>query len=218
MRFYYRAAQIQKGLAVGSEIKVFVYLDSEDRKVATFEQPLIMVNECAWLKVVDVTNVGAFLDWGLPKDLLLPFAEQKFTAEVGRKVLVKAYIDNSQRIAASTRIDEFLEEESQDFVEGQTVSLLIADKTELGFKAIVDHTHWGVLFANEIFQPLKKGQQITGYIKRIREDKRIDLTLSKPVREQMDDVSELIINVLRRHDGFMLVTDKSPTRNNLLYL
>ncbi|MEE8056909.1 MAG: S1-like domain-containing RNA-binding protein [Pseudomonadales bacterium] len=191
-------------------VEVFIYLDSEDRLVATTDKPYAMVGEFAWLTVVSVNTVGAFLDWGLPKDLLLPYAEQQYTPEVGRRVMVRVYLDNTNRLAASTRIDDFLKEESSDFKSGQQVQLLIADSTELGYKAIVDNSHWGVLYNNELFQPLTKGQRITGTIKKIRADKKIDLTLSGPGHGQIEQVSERIVNTLKQHDGFMMITDKSP--------
>ncbi|MFA7555456.1 MAG: S1-like domain-containing RNA-binding protein [Spongiibacteraceae bacterium] len=200
---------VPEGCKIGDELNVFIYLDSEDRLVATLDKPLVMVGEFAWLTVLSVTNVGAFLDWGLPKDLLLPFAEQKYPPEVGRRVMVRVYLDNSNRLAASTRIDDFLEEESDDFVAGQEVDLLITDSTDLGYKAIVDNSHWGVLYSNELFQNISKGQRIRGYIKRIREDRKIDLTLDKPGFERIPGVAEQILATLKEHDGFMLLTDKS---------
>lgn len=195
---------------VGDELDVFVYADSEERLVATQEAPLACEGEFAWLKVAEVNDVGAFLDWGLPKDLLLPYAEQKFKPDEGKRVMVRVYLDNSNRLAATSRIDKFLQEESEGFSIGQTVDLLIADKTELGFKAIVDNAYWGVLYSNELFQSLAKGQRITGYIKRVREDKRLDLTLIKPGYEKISDIAEAIIATLKDHDGYLMLTDKSP--------
>ena len=201
---------VPEDCSVASELDVFIYLDSEERLSATTEKPLAMLGEFAWLKVVSVTSVGAFLDWGLPKDLLLPFAEQKYSPEVGRRVMVRVYLDNSNRLAASTRLNHFLVEEAEDFQEGQQVPLIIADTTELGYKVIVDNSHWGVLYSNECFQPLSKGQRLVGYIKKIRADKKIDLSLSPPGRSQVGSVAEQIINILKQNNGYMMITDKSP--------
>jgi predicted RNA-binding protein (virulence factor B family) len=194
---------------LNSVLEVFVYLDSEDRLVATTKMPYVMVGEFAWLKVVSVNNVGAFLDWGLPKDLLLPYGEQKYEPQVGRKVMVRVYLDNTNRLAASTRIDDFLEEEATDFKPGQAVELLIAERTELGYKAIVNNSHWGVLYSNELFQPIEKGQRLNGYIKKIRLDKKIDLSLSQPSHQEMVKVAEQIIAALKQHDGYMMISDKT---------
>ena len=194
---------------LGDELTVFIYLDSEDRLIATTETPYACEGDFAWLKVVEVNQVGAFLDWGLPKDLLLPFAQQKTPPAQGKRVLVKIYLDNSHRLAATSRIDKYLREESTGYKVGQLVDLIIADKTELGFKAIVDNAYWGMLYNNELFQPLKKGERVKGYIKRVREDKKLDITLTQPGYEKISAVAEQIIVVLKEHDGYLMITDKS---------
>ena len=194
---------------LGDELTVFIYLDSEDRLIATTETPYACEGDFAWLKVVEVNQVGAFLDWGLPKDLLLPFAQQKTPPAEGKRVLVKIYLDNSHRLAATSRIDKYLREESTGYKVGQLVDLIIADKTELGFKAIVDNAYWGMLYNNELFQPLKKGERVKGYIKRVREDKKLDITLTQPGYEKISAVAEQIIVVLKEHDGYLMITDKS---------
>ena len=194
---------------LGDELTVFIYLDSEDRLIATTETPHACEGDFAWLKVVEVNQVGAFLDWGLPKDLLLPFAQQKTPPAEGKRVLVKIYLDNSHRLAATSRIDKYLKEESTGYKVGQLVDLIIADKTELGFKAIVDNAYWGMLYNNELFQPLKKGERVKGYIKRVREDKKLDITLTQPGYEKISAVAEQIIAVLKEHDGYLMITDKS---------
>lgn len=194
----------------GDVLDVFVYVDAHDRLAATTEAPLACVGEFAWLKVVAVNEVGAFLDWGLPKDLLLPYGEQKYPPEVGKRVMVKVLLhERTQRIIASTRIDSFVEEEAENLKNGQPVSILISDKTELGFKAIVDNRFWGVLYANEVYQPLTKGQRLTAYIKQIRPDQKIDLTLAEPGYATIPSLAEQIISRLREHDGFLMLTDKS---------
>lgn len=202
--------EVNEATHVGDKIDVFLYVDSEDRIAATTKTPLACVGEFAWLKIVDVSSVGAFLDWGLPKDLFLPYAEQKFTPEVGRRVLVRVYLDNSNRLAASTRIDTFLEEDGSQFTVGQEVSLLIADSTELGYKAIVNNSHWGVLYNSELFQSVRKGQKITGYIRKVRDDKKLDLSLSRIGFGQVEELTEKIVATLKQNDGFIMITDKSP--------
>ncbi len=202
---------VPDGCEVGVELDVFVYWDSENRLVATTETPLAMVGEFAWLKVISIDNVGAFLDWGLPKDLLLPYSEHKYEPEVGKRVMVYLFLDDqTERIAATTRVEKFLSEESTDFAAGQEVQLLITDTTELGYKAIVENSHWGVLYSNELFQPLAKGQRINGYIKKIRADKKVDLTLYQQGHEKIAELAEQIIKKLAEHDGVLMLTDKSP--------
>ncbi len=203
-------AEVNEATQVGDKIDVFLYVDSEDRIAATTKTPLACVGEFAWLKIVDVSSVGAFLDWGLSKDLFLPYAEQKFTPEVGRRVLVRVYLDNSNRLAASTRIDTFLEEDGSQFKPGQEVQLLIADSTELGYKAIVNSSHWGVLYGSELFQSIRKGQKITGYIRKVRDDKKLDLSLSRIGFGQVEELAEKILETLKKNDGFIMITDKSP--------
>ena len=196
---------------LGRELDVFVYWDSENRLAAPTETPLAMVGEFAWLKVLSIDNVGAFLDWGLAKDLLLPYSEHKYQPEVGKRVMVYLFLDDqTERIAATTRIEKFLSEEATNFTEGQEVSLLITDNTELGYKAIVDNSHWGILYSNELFETLSKGQHLRGYIKKIRADKKIDLTLYQQGHEKIAELSEQIVRKLIEHDGVLMLTDKSP--------
>jgi len=160
-------------------------------------------------KVVSLNYVGVFLDWGLPKDLLVPFSEQHHELEVGKSYLVKVFLDDKNRIAATTKIDRFITDESLDFTVGQKVSLLITDKTELGVKAIVNNTHWGMLYGNELFQPLRKGQKIDGYIKQIREDHKIDLILQQPGYGKVLLLTDNILNKLKENGGVLMLSDKS---------
>lgn len=191
-------------------IDVFIYLDSEDRIIATTEIPYAMVGEFAFLKVAAVNKYGAFLDWGLPKDLLVPFREQKQDMEEGRSYIVYIYLDEeSQRIAASAKVDKFLDLTPIEFVEGEEVDLMIYNETDIGFKAIINGAHWGILYKNEVFQPLKTGDIIKGFIKKIRDDNKIDLSLQKTGFEFLDDVAERILAKLKDQDGFIPVSDKS---------
>ena len=199
-----------RDLAVGDTVKVFLYLDSEDRPVATTQKPRAQVGEFAYLRVVANTNVGAFLDWGLDKDLLVPFAEQHRPMEVGHSYLVYVYIDKLDgRIAASSRIDKFLDDEKpHHFRPGQAVDLIIANSTDLGYKAIVNHSHWGVLYKDEVFERLSFGQSKRGYIKYVRPDGKIDLSLQGG-QETRDKYAKIIESYLRKHNGFAPVHDKS---------
>ena len=204
---------------VDDNIKVFIYLDSEDRFIATTETPYAMVGDFALLKVVAVEPVGAFLDWGLLKDLLVPYSEQSATMEIDKSYIVRIYVDKqTNRIAATTRLDRYLDNEPGNFQAGQEVELLICNQTDIGYKAIINSTHWGVLYSNEVFQPLKSGQKTKGYIKKVRNDNKIDLSLHKPGYERVDDITDTIINVLKEQGGFISVTDKSsPETINKLF-
>lgn len=191
-------------------LEVFIYLDSEDRIIATTETPYIKVGEFACLKTVTVNQMGAFLDWGLMKDLFVPFREQKQRMEEGKWYIVTVYLDyDSKRLVASAKIEKFLDNLPPDYESGQEVDLLIAGETDLGFNAIINNKHLGVLYKNEVFKPLRKGERIKGYIKKIREDEKIDLILQKPGYAKVDDISMKIVEVLKSHGGFISVTDKS---------
>ena len=199
----------------GDQVEVFIYLDSEGNLAATTEKPLAEMGEVAWLEVVDVNQTGAFVDWGLPKDLFIPFAEQQHALRKGQRTLVKVYLDNQNRIAGSTRIDHWIKDDASDFTVGEQVSLVIADRTEMGFKAVINHRCWGLLYSNELFQSIRKGQVIDGYIKQIRPDNKIDLTLDKPgfSKDKISAVSEHILRELQAQDGRLSLTDKSPPKD-----
>ena len=197
---------------VGSAIEVFIYFDSESRIIATTKRPYAMVGEAACLKVVSVSSFGAFLDWGLPqKDLLVPRAEQKTRLAEGEFCCVFLYIDEyTGRIAASAKLDSFVSDLNVDFKDGQSVDLFIAEQTEMGYKAIINNSHWGLLYTNEVFQQLTRGQKIRGFIKRIRDDKRIDLSLYPAGYKKVEDLLGTILARLKEHDGFIPLNDKTP--------
>jgi len=195
---------------VGDSLDVFVYVDTEGHLAATTTIPKALVDDIAWLKVVSLNYVGAFLDWGLPKDLLVPFGEQHHELEVGKSYLVKLFLDAQNRILATTKIEKFIAEEGFYFKAGQKVSLLIADKTDLGIKAIINNTHWGMLYENELFQPVQKGQKIEGFIRQIREDSKIDLTLHQPGYGKVEELTDKILTRLKDNQGFLALSDKSP--------
>lgn len=197
------------GLEVGEMIDAFLYLDSEDRPVATTQVPKAEVGQFAYLRVKDNTPIGAFLDWGLDKDVLVPFAQQHRPMIVGNSYLVYLYLDNQGRIAATSKIDKLVRDDDQhDFFVEQPVDLIIGNSTELGFKAIVNQSHWGLLYKDEVDQRLSFGQSIRGYIKHIRPDGKIDLSLTSR-SEQRDSHSEAIQQYLHEHNGFAPVHDKS---------
>lgn len=204
---------LPQACSVNDELDVFVYIDSDEQLVASTKIPFAQVGEVAWLKAVAVDKIGVFLDWGLPKDLLAPYSEQPYRMEVGYRYLVMIFLDEKKRIAASARINEFLEDENEGkFTVGEEVSLIIADKTDLGVKAVINNTHWGVLYKNEMFQTVKKGQTVTGYIKKIRDDDRIDLSLQKPgyVKLRMQGLAGQIFNEIEKQGGFLAMNDKTP--------
>jgi len=200
-------------LAEGDYLNVFLYLDSEDRLVATTQIPKARVGEFAYLEVVDNTSVGSFLDWGLDKDILVPFSEQHRPMEVGKSYLVYIYITQTDgRIVASSKIDKFIDEEApHEFKPQQQVDLIIANSTELGYKAIVNQSHWGVLYKNDVHQRLSFGQSIKGFIKHVRPDRKIDLSLQGG-QETRDKYSETILNYLKSKNGFAPVHDKSDPK------
>ena len=195
----------------GDKVRVFVYKDSEGKKVATTLTPFILLNEFALLKVTAVTGVGAFLDWGLEKELMVPFREQKQKMEVGRWYIVYLDLDlKSDRLYASNRVERFIQNEELSVKEGEEVDLLVLHKTDLGYSVIINHAHKGLIFDNEIFREIRVGDRLRGYVKHIREDKKIDVSL-QPIgfRNFNDANSELIYKKLEENDGFLACTDKS---------
>lgn len=206
--------QVPADCKPGDVLEVFVHHDSEDRPVATTLRPLAQVGDVAWLKVVAVNDAGAFLDWGLPKDLLLPYneipREQKDHLEPGRFVMVMVFQDDQGRIAASARLDDFLAKEGSGFNEGDTVEVLLADRTDLGLRVVVNNRYWGLVHNNEIFGTLRKGDRRTGWIKTLRSDNRLNIALTAPGPGKIDTAAQGVLDRINSHGGFMAVTDKSP--------
>ena len=189
---------------------VFVYTDSEDRLVATTETPLVKVGEFAFLNVVAVTRFGAFLDWGLPKNLLVPFREQRANMVEGRSYLVYVFLDlQTNRIAATAKIDKYLDNTPPEYKIGEEVDLLIAEETDLGFKAIINSEHWGILYKNQLYKPVQTGDRMKGYVNKVRDDEKIDLLPEKPGYEKVDAISQKILDELKQNRGFMAVTDNT---------
>lgn len=201
---------VPEGTKPGDALEAFLYRDSEDRFIATTEKPLAQVGRFAYLKVKEVHAMGAFLDWGLPKDLLVPHREQQIPMTAGNSYVVFVFEDEaSQRIVASSKIDLFLDNKVPTCQQGDEVYILVASKTPLGYKAIVNHLYWGVLYANEVFEPLQIGESRMAYIKKVRDDDKLDLSLQKAGYARVDDLQSRILEKLRAHGGFLPVSDKS---------
>ena len=202
---------VPENAKIGDEINVFVYLDNEERLIASTETPKAQVGDFAWLQVAWVNNFGAFLDWGLMKDLFVPFREQKMKMQKGKSYLVHLHIDEeTYRIVASAKVERYLSTEFPPYHGGDEVQLLIWQKTDLGFKAIVDNQYSGLLFDDEIFQPLHSGDRLTAYVKQVRPDGKIDLSLQKKGQKAVVDFSEVLLNHLQTNGGFSPLGDKSP--------
>ena len=201
---------VPKDCEIGDWVDVFLYFDSEDLLIATTETPKVQVGQCELLKVIDINNAGAFMDWGLPKDLLVPYSEQHKPMEVGYSYVVYVFYDHdSDRIAASTRLQDHLAEESVWVKPKQAVNLLIAGRTDLGYKAVIDNRYLGLIFRGDAFRPLKIGERVAGFIKSIRPDGKIDLLISQATLQGDHALGEDIIRNLKTSGGVSLLTDKS---------
>jgi len=196
---------------IGDKIRVFVYLDYDERKVATNLTPKINLHEFALLEVTAVANVGAFLDWGMEKNLMVPFKEQRQKMEVGRWYIVYLDIDEqTNRLYASNRIEKRLQNNTLTVAEGDEVEVLVFQKTDIGFSVIVNNAHKGLLFKNEVFTELRVGDKVTGYVKKIREENKIDIALQPSgYINFIESTSEEVYRVLVANRGFLAVTDKS---------
>jgi predicted RNA-binding protein (virulence factor B family) len=195
---------------VGDTVDVFIYRDSEDRLIATNLQPKACVDDLAYLQVVDTNRFGVFLDWGLEKDLFVPFSEQNSKMERGKWYVVKVILDDrTDRIIASARIEKFLKYIPEGLSENQEVDLLPFELTDLGVKAVVNDQFLGMLYHNEIFKTLRLGEPIKGYIKKLRSDYKIDLSLQKSGYEEVLDSKEVLWEKLKSNQGFLPLTDKS---------
>lgn len=191
-------------------LNVFIYLDSEDKLIATTEKPKVQVGEFASLKVVDINRVGLFLNWGLPKDLLLPHSEEKRPLQVGDYCVVHVFLDKrSKRITATARLDRYLDKLPANYQAGQEVDLLIVEPSDMGFKAIINGKHWGLIHKNEIFKFLRGGMQEKGFIKEVRGDGKISLSLQAVGQEAATSLAEQILQKLREQDGVLPLNDKS---------
>ncbi len=201
---------VPENTEVGQDLRIFLYCDSEDRVIATTEKPNGVVGEIACMTVIDIALHGAFLDWGLMKDLLVPLREQAEKMEKGKSYLVKVLLDeDTDRIYASSRLSKFVSEITDGHLShNEEVKLMIWTKTDLGYKAIINDQYVGVIFKNEVFQPLQTGQILRGYVKQIREDGKIDLTLKKHgYQQQIPDAADVLLKKLKENDGYIAITD-----------
>ncbi len=208
---------VPENAIVGDDIEVFIYRDSEDRIIATTLEPKIQLNQFACLQVKSVTAIGAFLDWGLEKDLFVPFREQNKKMEEGRWYAVYLYLDEeTDRLVASCKVNRYFEKENIDLQIGQEVDLLIFEETDLGVNAVINNKYKGLIYENEIFQRIKIGTRTKGFVKNIRDDKRVDLSLQKQGYANVEPNAERILEKLKANNGFLDVTDKSDA-NYVMY-
>ncbi|EKO3794171.1 MULTISPECIES: S1 RNA-binding domain-containing protein [Vibrio] len=200
-----------QGVELGQFIDVFLFFDSENQLAATTETPIAQVGEWGLMKVVGVNNTGAFVDWGIKdKDLLIPYSEQRARFNEGQTILVYVYTDKaSGRIVGTTKFNKWLDKTPAHYKVNQPVDLIIAERSELGFKAIINGAHWGMIFPSDVFGKLFIGKKIKGYIKSIRPDGKIDLALQKVGVEKMDELSSKILAMLEKKQGFLPLSDKS---------
>lgn len=201
---------IPKDAKVDDELRVFVYRDSEDRIISTMLTPNLIVGQFGYLKVKDISSVGAFLDWGIEKDLLVPFREQAGRLDVGQWLLVYLYVDEkSDRVVATTKVSRFYETMEIDLEEGQEVDVLIADTTDLGVNVVINNTYRGLIYANDIFHDLMEGDRTKGYIKTVRADRKIDVSLRRTGLENLESGAAQIMEALKKNDGYLPLHDKS---------
>jgi predicted RNA-binding protein (virulence factor B family) len=205
---------VTKDMKVGDTINVFVYLDQEERPVATTETPLAKVGDFAYLQVAWVNEYGAFLDWGLMKDLFCPFREQKMRMSQGKGYVVHIPVDEeSYRIMASAKVDRYFSEEPPTYNIGDEVDLLVWQKTDLGFKVIIDNKYPGLVYKDQIFRQIFTGDRLKGYIENVREDGKIDVSLQQNGRKHTLDFAETLMQYLDEHDGKCDLGDKSDAND-----
>ncbi len=201
---------VSEEMAIGDTIRVFIYKDSEDRPVATTQTPYLLRNEFGYLRVRDVNSYGAFLDWGLEKDLFVPFSEQTTKMEVGESYIVFLYLDRrTDRLLATAKWRQNLDSSRLLVKEGDEVDLLVAERTDLGYNVIINHYHLGLIYYSDVFRRITIGLQLKGYVRLIREDNKIDISLEKAGYERIEAHAAEIYETLKASDGFLPLTDKS---------
>ncbi|MCR9939579.1 CvfB family protein [Vibrio owensii] len=202
---------VPEGTNVGDHIDVFLYFDSESQLAATIDKPIAQVGEWGLMQVEGVSSTGAFVNWGIKeKDLLIPFSEQRARFTAGQNILVYVYTDKaSGRIVGTTKFNKWLDKTPANYQVNEEVNLIIAERSQLGYKAIVNGEHWGMIFPSDVFGKLFIGKKLKGYIKQIREDGKIDLALQKVGVAKMDDLSSKIVELLEKKGGFLPLNDKS---------
>jgi predicted RNA-binding protein (virulence factor B family) len=202
--------EIKHELEAGDSISVFIFLDNANLATATIKKPHAQVGEYALLRVKEINSIGAFLDWGLEKDVLAPFNEQKPRMQEGHSYLVRLYLDNaSQRICASNNFNRFLSKDEPQYTHLQEVDLIVAGKTDIGYKVLIEESHFGVVFYNMVFKSLFVGQKLKGYIQKVRDDGKIDVVLEKPGMGKVSDLGETIMQKLKNEGGVIPLGDKS---------
>jgi len=205
---------VPEGTQIGDELDVFIYLDNEERIVATTEKPLAQVGDFAFLEVAWVNNFGAFLDWGLMKDLFVPFREQKMKMVKGNKYIVHVHLDEeSYRIMASAKVERYLNDVFPPYKVGDEVQVLVWQKTDLGLKVIVDNQFGGLLYDDQMFRELRTGDTTKAYISQIRPDGKLDLMLGRPGIAAARDFSEQLLQYLKDNGGSTVLGDKSPAED-----
>ncbi|EGR2271525.1 TPA: S1 RNA-binding domain-containing protein [Vibrio parahaemolyticus] len=202
---------VPEGTELGDHIEVFLYFDSESQLAATIDKPIAQVGEWGLMKIEGINQTGAFVNWGIKeKDLLIPFSEQRARFTAGQNILVYVYTDKaSGRIVGTTKFNKWLDKAPANYEVNEEVDLIIAERSQLGYKAIVNGKHWGMIFPSDVFGKLFIGKKLKGYIKQIREDGKIDLSLQKVGVAKMDDLSSKIIDLLEKKGGFLPLNDKS---------
>lgn len=201
---------VPENTRIGDRLNVFVFRDSDDRLIATTIKPYVTANTFAFLEVKDVNDTGAFLDWGMDKDLMVPFREQAIRMLPGKSYVVFAYVDDeTNRLVASSKLSRFIEREKIEIQEGDIVDLLVYSETTLGFNAIINNLYSGLIYKNEIYESVRVGDRLKGYVKRIREDNKIDLSLQKSGFELVDDVKWRILNLMKQNNGILSLNDNS---------
>lgn len=201
---------IPEGTAVGDMLEVYVYKDNEDRPIATTQEPVFTLYECALLEVTDLNAHGAFVDYGVDKELLVPFREQQEPMQLGKSYLVYMYLDGqTDRLTGSTKIEQFLEEDPEDLEQGEEVLITIWKESELGFNVVVNNQYKGLIYHNEVFQSLTIGDHLSAYVAQIRPDGKLDIRLEKDGYQKVEPNAQKILDLLKKRAGFILLTDKS---------
>lgn len=205
---------VPKGTKIGDELEVFLYLDQEERPIATTQRPKAMVGDFACLTVAWTNEHGAFLDWGLMKDVFCPFREQKMRMEKGRSYVVYIHIDEeSYRIVATAKVERWLSKDMPHYKPNEEVEILVWQKTDLGFKVIVDNKFQGLVYSSQVFRELHTGDRLKAYVSTVRPDGKLDISIQKTGYEQSLDFAERLYEYLFRHDGYCPFTDKSPAED-----
>ncbi|AIV05626.1 MULTISPECIES: CvfB family protein [Vibrio] len=202
---------VPEGTELGAHLDVFLYFDSESQLAATIDKPIAQVGEWGLMKIEGINKTGAFVNWGIKeKDLLIPFSEQRARFTAGQNILVYVYTDKaSGRIVGTTKFNKWLDKTPANYEVNEQVDLIIAERSQLGYKAIVNGEHWGMIFPSDVFGKLFIGKKLKGYIKQVREDGKIDLALQKVGVAKMDDLSSKVIELLEKKGGFLPLNDKS---------